>query len=162
MESASKGVSEWNASGSWEERNKTQWANETLTSLFDEATFLLTVEDRTWEGSCSLTKCKDIDARIVFVRGEPRFTYDMDALELSLHFQCNEREEERSGKLIVRDLCHDHDQDLDNIEWQWVGRNSLSVTEKRVWQRALQRELSGQVLDVIGRFEEDFRRKMEG
>ena len=81
--------SQWNASGTWEERDHSKWAKEFLTNELNSASFDFPLN----QGEVTVSGINSVegDASVVMIRGKKKFIYDI-TIELtwkvsaSLHF----------------------------------------------------------------------------
>lgn len=75
---AAKGTSAWNNAGTWEEKNVSSWAKETLTNQLLQTTFMLPTSSPAPNALVTVSKVKQCDghASVAVARGKTRFIYE--------------------------------------------------------------------------------------
>jgi len=75
---AAEGTSAWNTAGTWEEKDATKWAEETLTAALLAAAYVLPAGSPSPGARATVTKVSKLDAHASYatVRGKERFLYE--------------------------------------------------------------------------------------
>ncbi|CAK4678434.1 hypothetical protein LEN26_012424 [Aphanomyces euteiches] len=116
--------SAWNQGGTWEEINKTQWAQEALRRHILE-TYSVSDAKSGWEiRATTIVKC-DGDAKLVFSRGKKRCGYDI-ALEFEYEGINAGKSLTSSGKIKLHDFEDTNGEDYEIH----VTSNTSSASDK--------------------------------
>lgn len=72
--SSTKSQSQWNASGTWEERDHSKWAKDYLTNELSSTSFSFPLN----QGEVTVSGVSSVegDASVVMIRGKKKFIYD--------------------------------------------------------------------------------------
>lgn len=97
-----KGTSAWNKAGTWEERDCTVWAKDSLKEQLEKVTYTLPASSPAPTGVVQTTKAKvSGHASVAMVRGKKRFIYEMSVqLEWSFSHEGNDA----NGKISFPDI----------------------------------------------------------
>ena len=97
-----KGTSAWNKAGTWEERDCTNWATDSLKEQLEKVVYTLPASSPAPSGVVKTTKAKvSGHASVARVRGKKRFIYEMSVqLEWSFAHEGNEA----NGKISFPDI----------------------------------------------------------
>jgi tetratricopeptide (TPR) repeat protein len=99
---ASEGTSVWNTAGTWEERNVTAWAKESLETQLTAAAYTLPASSPAPNGLVKCTKANvSGHASVATVRGKKRYIYEF-SVELEWSFA--HEDNEANGKLNFPDV----------------------------------------------------------
>jgi activator of HSP90 ATPase len=103
--SATAGTSAWNQAGTWEEKDCSRWAKETLTKAIMETTFTFPESSPAPNALVTVTKVSKLDghASVAVVRGKTRFIYEYSC-KLEWHLGKSDDELECTGSLCVPDI----------------------------------------------------------
>ena len=97
-----KGASAWNKAGTWEERDVTQWAKDSLKAQLESTTYTLPASSPAPSADVTTKKAKvDGHASFAVVRGKKRYIYEMSA-EIEWSFTHNGND--ANGKIIFPDI----------------------------------------------------------
>lgn len=94
--------SAWNTAGTFESKNKTEWANSRISQMFKEIKF------SSFGVDISVETIKDLegDAEIIMNRGKKKAIYEISC---TLEFEADLENETLKGELQVTDICGDDD-----------------------------------------------------
>lgn len=99
------GMSVWNNAGTWEERDCTAWARESLTKALLETTYVLPASSPAPDALVTVTKVKSCDghASVAVARGKTRFIYEW-CVKIEWHLGKDDDQLECSGSLALPDI----------------------------------------------------------
>ncbi|GAB9473092.1 Activator of 90 kda heat shock protein atpase 1 [Globisporangium polare] len=109
---ASTGNSVWNSAGTWEEKDKSEWARERLKELVLSSFSFVDGAHKVSIKANSIVRC-DGDAKVVFSRGKKRCGYD---ISLKFEWASTRTEEDAEGVEDVTGHVEVHDFDDTNGE----------------------------------------------
>jgi hypothetical protein len=100
-----QGTSAWNQAGTWEEKDVSQWAKDTLTKAILQTTFTLPESSPAPHALVTVQKIKSLDghASVAVVRGKTRFIYEY-ACRLEWQLEQNDSDLECKGSLAIPDI----------------------------------------------------------
>jgi tetratricopeptide (TPR) repeat protein len=101
------GTSAWNQAGTWEEKNVSAWAKETLTKAILQTTFTLPATSPAPNALVTVQKVKSLDghASVAVVRGKTRFIYEYSCrLEWQLQQSSDGDSLKCKGSLAIPDI----------------------------------------------------------
>uniref|UniRef100_A0A7S4ARV6 Activator of Hsp90 ATPase AHSA1-like N-terminal domain-containing protein n=1 Tax=Pseudo-nitzschia australis TaxID=44445 RepID=A0A7S4ARV6_9STRA len=100
-----QGTSVWNTGGTWEEKNVTEWAKQSLTELLLQTTYTLPPSSPAPGAVVSVEKVSKLDghASVAVVRGKTRFIYEFSC---KLDWQLDKEDDELNckGTLAIPDI----------------------------------------------------------
>lgn len=101
---APAGASAWNKAGTWEEKDRTKWAEESLKKMILETTYSLPTSSPAPDAKVTVTKVKKLDghASVARARGKTRYIYEF-LLKLEWELK-GEDGLECSGDLAIPDI----------------------------------------------------------
>jgi hypothetical protein len=144
--------SKWNAAGTWEERNCTQWSKDTIRFKMSG----INVSQDGYE--VTIEKCDDIigHANIATVRGKPKFLFEF---EVHLKFEVTNKITDSTlfkGNLILSDIQNDQIDDTEfRVDWK---SSSPSGAEAKILRTLLtEGELKAVILCRLKAYEEEYR-----
>mmetsp|Transcript_15631 Transcript_15631/g.29082 ORF Transcript_15631/g.29082 Transcript_15631/m.29082 type:complete len:430 (+) Transcript_15631:57-1346(+) len=99
------GTSAWNEAGTWEEKNVTNWAKETLTKAILQTTFTLPATSPAPNALVTVQKVSKLDghASVAVVRGKMRFIYEFSC-KLDWQLEKNDDDLNCKGSLAIPDI----------------------------------------------------------
>lgn len=99
------GTSQWNEAGTWEERDVTNWAKETLTKSILESRYKLPASSPAPLALVHVEKIKKLEghASVVVVRGKTRFIYEFSC-QLEWRLQKDDDDLSCEGTLAIPDI----------------------------------------------------------
>ncbi|KAG7366675.1 activator of Hsp90 ATPase [Nitzschia inconspicua] len=102
---AKQGTSAWNQAGTWEEKDVSQWAKDTLTKAILQTTFTLPASSPVPNALVTVQKVKSLDghASVAVVRGKTRFIYEYSC-QLEWQLEQNDGDLECKGSLAIPDI----------------------------------------------------------
>ncbi|ETV91624.1 hypothetical protein H310_13874 [Aphanomyces invadans] len=116
--------SAWNQGGTWEEINKSQWAQDSLRRHILEEFQIVDAKSGWTIRATAIVKC-DGDAKLVFSRGKKRCGYDI-ALEFEYEGVHEGNSETSSGKINLHDFEDTNGEDYEIH----VSSNTSSTQDK--------------------------------
>jgi tetratricopeptide (TPR) repeat protein len=102
---ANQGTSAWNQAGTWEEKDVSQWAKDTLTKAIQQTTFTLPESSPAPNALVTVQKVKSLDghASVAVVRGKTRFIYEYTC-RLEWQLEQLDGDLECKGSLAIPDI----------------------------------------------------------
>jgi activator of HSP90 ATPase len=102
---AKQGTSVWNQAGTWEEKDVSQWAQDTLTQAILQTTFTLPPSSPAPNALVTVQKVKSLDghASVAVVRGKTRFIYEYSC-RLEWQLDQSDGDLECKGSLAIPDI----------------------------------------------------------
>uniref|UniRef100_A0A0A9XVP9 Activator of Hsp90 ATPase AHSA1-like N-terminal domain-containing protein n=1 Tax=Lygus hesperus TaxID=30085 RepID=A0A0A9XVP9_LYGHE len=139
-----KGVSVWNAAGTWEELSVNDFALDRMKTLYTNTVVDETVDDK--HVKISIKSCKSVkgEASIVFIRGKRKCSFDM---KVELEWEGTVNDDSVEGTVMLPDI------DMTNVDgFDIVVKSTKSDTMHDVAKKLLRQRLPAIFYERTGEF----------
>ena len=159
---SNQGTSVWNTGGTWEEKDVSEWANNSLKEMVLETSYALPISSPAPGATVTVEKVSKLEghASVAVVRGKMRFIYEYSC---ALDWKLEKKDDELSckGSLTIPDIdgtiAIGEGYEIHDFSIESISNNSLKPVVDRFVQRGgFQEALNEKIDDWVRLFKKEY------